>query len=1217
MKTSRQYIVFILGIIFFLAAMARLIFVDKEGDRKYQNIVQENINNAVVKAKSNHKEILEKCLANKDNNFEAYKQKTTYPYFIFKNGRLVYWSDYKFVPDYKLVQGKGNEDFIEYNKNFGLLVKETFKQNTDVFQIASLINLYNSPGSFQRKQGFNNDLFYSIPATISIYSLPKSFSVNNSQNQPLFYIQPVKTPQNLRLMASQLTLILFSVAIILICIFCAFQISDLVKRRKYGLAMLNLTVLALFIRVWMYVLSLPWQLFSSTSIADYFRQTTTFGDLILNAFTVLVVLSFFSLWQVRLLTNFNLNKIPNWLKSLISVMLVLAAIFVGVLCYNLLNQNYENNAIELEHTLRYYLTNFYLVNYLYIFCVCGVFFLCEHLLINLFCKLHNKVWSGFFHWLYGSILAMLLAYYFDGNLWVAASMSMFFIIAYFLNLPRYFYILRFKTFVYFLLGAFTFTQILFALVFHQDMVERISQKEKFAKSLLTQRNADIENILGNFDQVASTDPNLLRAFRRDLLAAESIAYIVKDSLLDPYFYDFDLSVYAFKSSGLPVSGSSSTLLSELKKNYAQPRNKTDVKNLYYKKGRNLKNEYVLFTTLANGGGNLVLKVDYESTKVEHPAVSVSAKLLSLQTDSDNYSYALFDKSGKLIFQQGEIKYTDDFLEIVGDGKPLNNREIYNFGVLHYFRTDNFGNLAVVSNKTDLIWGSLSNISFLFLVSMLGIIALLLIIAFTSNFRLYKIGFSSKIQFYLNLAFLLPITLIIILTLAVVFNSLKNIQNRSLIENSESVSGIVGLLIQNYENGRSSKAYLEEQLHNLSKTSDFDLNIYNKEGKLQFASAPIYYRNDLVSRYINPDAFGRLSPETNRVVLESESIGRHQYKTVYVLEKGENPKNYGIIGVSYLNSNLSLINQIKEIIATILIIFFITFIMLLILSYTASTNLTKPLRLVAQHLKRTNLEGQNESLTWKTKDEIGVITSEYNRMIDKLEESKEALSASEKQTAWREMARQVAHEIKNPLTPIKLSIQQLQRTFPVDSPQTKERLERVLGSINEQIDNISEIANSFSEFAKMPVPKVESFDLVSAVRLAVDLFSQSNKINIDFESEVDSIMVNGDKMTLNRALNNLILNGIQSVPPSKRPVISVSVSERGETGLVAVHDNGIGISEEVRKKLFIPNFTTKVGGSGLGLVMSKRGIEHSGGNVWFETEEGSGTVFYIDLLKTKV
>ena len=198
--------------------------------------------------------------------------------------------------------------------------------------------------------------------------------------------------------------------------------------------------------------------------------------------------------------------------------------------------------------------------------------------------------------------------------------------------------------------------------------------------------------------------------------------------------------------------------------------------------------------------------------------------------------------------------------------------------------------------------------------------------------------------------------------------------------------------------------------------------------------------------------------------------------------------------------------------------------------------------------------------------------------------------------------------------MKLSIQQLQRTLPMDDPNSGDRIQRALNSLTEQIDNISEIANSFSEFAKMPIPRNEKFDMVVAVQKSVDLYSQNNNMKIDFETSNKEIFVMGDRLLLNRVICNLITNGIQSVPPIRQPEIRVKVykNQKENFGMIEVKDNGSGIAENFRKKVFIPNFSTKVGGSGLGLAMAKRGIEHAGGNIWFETVEDEGTTFFIDL-----
>jgi len=226
------------------------------------------------------------------------------------------------------------------------------------------------------------------------------------------------------------------------------------------------------------------------------------------------------------------------------------------------------------------------------------------------------------------------------------------------------------------------------------------------------------------------------------------------------------------------------------------------------------------------------------------------------------------------------------------------------------------------------------------------------------------------------------------------------------------------------------------------------------------------------------------------------------------------------------------------------------------------------------------------------------------MVAKLEESKEALVKSQKETAWKEIARQVAHEIKNPLTPMRLKIQQMQRSIERSSPQYKS-----LHSLITQIDTLSAIADSFSEFAKMPIPENEVFDFSE---LVADISGLYQNENVSIEAKVEpGIEVCADPKMLGRILNNLILNGVQAVDDQK-PSIKISLQKRGTKVLLTVQDNGAGIPDGLREKVFTPYFSTKEMGSGIGLAIAKKGIEQANGNIWFESEMGEGTSFYISL-----
>ncbi|PAC33177.1 PAS domain-containing sensor histidine kinase [Flectobacillus sp. BAB-3569] len=255
---------------------------------------------------------------------------------------------------------------------------------------------------------------------------------------------------------------------------------------------------------------------------------------------------------------------------------------------------------------------------------------------------------------------------------------------------------------------------------------------------------------------------------------------------------------------------------------------------------------------------------------------------------------------------------------------------------------------------------------------------------------------------------------------------------------------------------------------------------------------------------------------------------------------------------------------------------------------------------------------NEALSWRSDDEIGVLIKAYNQMLVKLEESKIALSDSNKQSAWQQMAKQVAHEIKNPLTPMKLSLQLLQhklsRGVTIDAVQIKDQIDSLTG----QIDNLSYIANSFSDFARMPIPKQEVFDIVAEATMVINLFLEDKTIRLIKDIPANSIYVVGDRHLTGNIIKNLIVNAIQSVPSHRSPIITVRLIRGIEAITFSVTDNGIGIPEEDRSKIFMLDFSTKEQGSGVGLALAKWVVDNAKGSIWFDTQTSTGSTFYFTL-----
>ena len=271
-----------------------------------------------------------------------------------------------------------------------------------------------------------------------------------------------------------------------------------------------------------------------------------------------------------------------------------------------------------------------------------------------------------------------------------------------------------------------------------------------------------------------------------------------------------------------------------------------------------------------------------------------------------------------------------------------------------------------------------------------------------------------------------------------------------------------------------------------------------------------------------------------------------------------------------------------------------------------------MRILQTSFSKVKFGKHNEQIEYDKEDEIGALVKDYNKKLEELEFAAQQLAKNEREMAWREMAKQVAHEIKNPLTPMKLSIQQLLRSYNPEDPNSEDKLKRVAHSVIEQIDALTKIANEFSTFAKMPNPNNEKVELIQLINGVKELFADIDGSKISIETEFDELYINGDKDQFVRVFNNLIKNALQAIPADRNGKVEISILKQKEMAQISIRDNGVGIDESKRFKIFVPYFTTKSNGTGLGLAMVKQIIENHNGTIDFESLEGSGTVFRIEI-----
>lgn len=304
-------------------------------------------------------------------------------------------------------------------------------------------------------------------------------------------------------------------------------------------------------------------------------------------------------------------------------------------------------------------------------------------------------------------------------------------------------------------------------------------------------------------------------------------------------------------------------------------------------------------------------------------------------------------------------------------------------------------------------------------------------------------------------------------------------------------------------------------------------------------------------------------------------------------------------------------QIQEFLVAIVNVFVLLLAFSILIAILVSNWLTAPLRILQESFSSVRFGTPNERISYNKEDEIGSLVKDYNQKLEELEYAAQKLARSERESAWREMAKQVAHEIKNPLTPMRLSVQHLLRSYDADDPKSEEKLKRVANSIIEQIDALTNIANEFSNFAKMPRPTEEVLDIISLIRSAKQVFV-SEGVSVKVITDIPEVTVRADRNQIIRVFNNLIKNAIQATPEDRTTDVRIVMTIANNQVQIDVADNGIGIPSDKKNKIFTPYFTTKSTGTGLGLAMVRQIVENHHGTIDFDSVENEGTTFTIML-----
>jgi signal transduction histidine kinase len=580
-----------------------------------------------------------------------------------------------------------------------------------------------------------------------------------------------------------------------------------------------------------------------------------------------------------------------------------------------------------------------------------------------------------------------------------------------------------------------------------------------------------------------------------------------------------------------------------------------------------------------------------------------------------YSYAKY-RNNRRMTQYGNYKYN-----LEGDIFQTDKRDyhtVYADGMEHLVYRPDKNSMIVLSSYSPKPSDLIINFSYIFIFFFIVLSICLLIFYLPVIRRSFQWNFHNKIQYSMIAVMLVSLAVIGAFTIIYVNRQYRNKNNDIISEKMKAIHTELqdAILLQKNLDDKSteSREILAVWLVDFQRLFFTDINLFDVHGQLIATSLPDIFDKGMVGRQINPNAYIQLSFGQRASIIEHEEIGGLHYISAYEPFVDNDNRVIAFLNLPYFTQQDALSEEISNVVMALLNFYMVIILLTVIVSVVMSNQITQPLMMLQEKFRNIKLGEKNEPIPYESHDEVGGLVKEYNRAIEELARSASSLARSERESAWREMAKQIAHEINNPLTPMKLSIQHLKRAYDNKSERFDMYMEKISRSLVEQIDTLSAIATEFSNFAKMPATQNEMINLIDKINNVVPLFAiDDNKraFRTDFHG-LEHAMICADKEQMSRVFINLFKNALQAIPKDRQAEIHIDVLKINRIIWVRIKDNGTGIPEEMQGKIFRPNFTTKSSGMGVGLSIVRSIIEGAGGSINFKTRQDEGTTFMISL-----
>jgi len=1185
--------------------------------------------------------LLRKLVQNKEtlDEFKSLEKKDYGIYVvaesIFGTQQMLFWNNQNIIPPISSYNLDDGEYFKFFDNGYYVIIKKSFAINGMSNRLWTYALIPVKSKYYIESQFLNDEFAYSKSAhkRIIISSNKTDYPIKSSSGEILFYIDRRPTsaiPNN-----DPITVIL---RVLSLCFFFVFahSLAEFVAQKRNnqwrGVVTLVAVLLLFRLSLYFYPLVFEFRQFELFDPAVYGTNLVnrTLGDLLINSllFSWITVFAWSKLGnQMDLLRR--VKGAGKWIIATLALLVLIVSTFILA---STISSLVADSKISFDVTDFFSLNKYSVIGFIVLASLSLGYYHFTQIMFRFILPVFEKRKALIYFGIGVTGLAYLTFRFSDPAIQFYIPVLLWLIGYTWLVSQRGFVINRFHINVAgIIFWIFVFSVSISAIIITENKTKEWSNRKTIAENLAIQDDESNEMLLkialtyldnrflaSNFYRFHDEENG--RIFRDSILTAnykgyvnkyDTKLYVFEDSTFNPLFNDDDLTYEALNN-----------IIS------IQSKQSRTIPDLYSYVSGNNKITYITKKNVQAADGTTMGALFIVSNPKTNAANALEATLFREPNENDprtspNYSFAIY-KSSRLVESSSKYPFATTLTDDQLPKQEVEKRKNGDFSEMWYRNSTE--KVIVLARKVDSIIEAITLFSyifcaFLFLVTFIQTIAFLLKIGTDRKGLGNFFQMNIRTQVHSTIIFISILSFLIIAASTISFfitrynrnNADKLSRTLKVMENEMkkriAEHSIFDDVTKIYEPG--SNRELKKLVSDVADIHNVDVNVYDLAGNLQVSSQENIYERGVLSKQINPEAFYHLSNLREVERVQQENISDLSYLSIYAPVRSDDGTEYAYVNIPYFLSQFELHQEISNFLVTIIILNAFIFLTAGVIALFITNRITRSFSIIGEKMREVNLGKMNEEIVWNRNDEIGELVKEYNKMVSKLGESAAVLARSEREGAWREMARQVAHEIKNPLTPMKLSIQYLQKAILNNLPEVKELTAKVANTLVEQIDHLSKIAFDFSQFANIGNTQVELFDMHEVIKSLKELYQRGQQVEINWEALPDKVMLRADKTQMNRLFTNLFQNAVEAC---EKDQCVINVNEFRENGsiIVSVKDNGEGIPSSMQSKIFAPNFTTKSSGTGLGLAMCKSIVEQAHGKIWFETELGEGTTFHIEL-----